>query len=428
MDPIILKWSTPGIAKYFPTMTKLSLTWQVFNGTLHIIVIGICYFASNQLNLSMGLNMVFYSFIAVVFYKITGSTIMGTNVNLARYGATIFYGLLIFYTGRSFYLPVLKRALGFGKPAEEQVNSVYAARIFLLSSVLFIVMLKLFGMSWLIAVVFTCLLLIGLLAFTRIICETGIPNMSLPIVPASVLTGLFGTAVFGTAMASLVYYMSCVFTTDAHVQVMTLTSTGVKVAEKHEVNLKKFFNIGMVLIVLFVVIGTAGWLWKSYSYGAAEHNWWYNNGWFQPLNKGAREIVKVKNMGILDAANQAVGLEKLKFLNIKMNNIIYFLAGGLGVLLFSMLRFRFSWWPFHPVIFLILNVWRAKMLAASFLIGWFIKLLVIKFGGGMVYNKLKPLFAGLIVGSVAFFFITIIIGMIYTAVTGDVPPAVYKIM
>ena len=34
----------------------------------------------------------------------------------------------------------------------------------------------------------------------------------------------------------------------------------------------------------------------------------------------------------------------------------------------------------------------------SFLLGWLIKVLVVRFGGGRVYNNLKPLFIGLIIG------------------------------
>jgi uncharacterized membrane protein YGL010W len=37
-----------------------------------------------------------------------------------------------------------------------------------------------------------------------------------------------------------------------------------------------------------------------------------------------------------------------------------------------------------------------NMTWCSFLIGWFIKMLVVRFGGGGVYQKFKPFFVGLI--------------------------------
>ena len=56
-----------------------------------------------------------------------------------------------------------------------------------------------------------------------------------------------------------------------------------------------------------------------------------------------------------------------------------------------------------------------------FLVGWAVKGLVVRFGGGKVYQQLKPLFVGIIAGEAAGRGRPIVFEIAYYFVTGETP-------
>jgi hypothetical protein len=91
------------------------------------------------------------------------------------------------------------------------------------------------------------------------------------------------------------------------------------------------------------------------------------------------------------------------------------------VLLFTLGRLRFPNWPIHPVIFIVLGTWQSRRLAASFFVGWLIKVAVTRLLGGKSYQKVKPIMIGLIAGDVIGGIIPMIAGGIYYYLTGLTP-------
>jgi hypothetical protein len=85
-------------------------------------------------------------------------------------------------------------------------------------------------------------------------------------------------------------------------------------------------------------------------------------------------------------------------------------------------RLRYPRWPIHPVMFAVLATHQSRMLGPSFLLGWLIKVLVMKFGGTHVHQKLKPIFIGLIAGEMLSGLLPMVIGAIYYVITGESPP------
>ena len=66
-----------------------------------------------------------------------------------------------------------------------------------------------------------------------------------------------------------------------------------------------------------------------------------------------------------------------------------------------LLRARFSWFPLHPIGFLISVTWAMEQLWFSVFVGWSCKILITKFGGNTSYRKATPLFLGFVLGDVA---------------------------
>jgi len=96
-------------------------------------------------------------------------------------------------------------------------------------------------------------------------------------------------------------------------------------------------------------------------------------------------------------------------------------------LLFFFLRLRYTWWPLHPVIFLVWATWPMRNLSASFLLGWIIKALVVRLAGAVKYKDLKVLMIGVIAGDLLAGLLFMCQGAIYYAIH-DILPKPYTIM
>jgi hypothetical protein len=74
-------------------------------------------------------------------------------------------------------------------------------------------------------------------------------------------------------------------------------------------------------------------------------------------------------------------------------------SGMLVTFLLSAMRLRFLWWPLHPVGYMVANVWGSQWWWGPLFVAWFLKSLVIRYGGLRLYQKTVPLAIGVIVGN-----------------------------
>ena len=83
---------------------------------------------------------------------------------------------------------------------------------------------------------------------------------------------------------------------------------------------------------------------------------------------------------------------------IVMGTWLHTAIGG-GFMAFLMfMRYRFLWWPIHPVAYPISAVCWMEQLWFSIFIAWIIKSVLTRYGGNKVYKASKPFFLGLILG------------------------------
>lgn len=72
-------------------------------------------------------------------------------------------------------------------------------------------------------------------------------------------------------------------------------------------------------------------------------------------------------------------------------------GAGLTALL-GLLRLRYINWPFHPLGFLLAYSYPMEVLWFSIFVGWLVKVLLLRFGGGELFHKSRSFFIGLILG------------------------------
>ena len=132
--------------------------------------------------------------------------------------------------------------------------------------------------------------------------------------------------------------------------------------------------------------------------------------------------------GLLESSSAVSGWGRLAEISPEGPCAIAF-AFGLGAFaLFTVARLRWRWWCLHPVMFLVWNRYATDKFAPAFLMGWFIKVAVTKYGGARVYQKLKPLMFGLIAGEILGALIPMIVGSIYYFASDGMPQKVFRIL
>ena len=73
-------------------------------------------------------------------------------------------------------------------------------------------------------------------------------------------------------------------------------------------------------------------------------------------------------------------------------------VGALLMLALSICYQRFYWWPIHPIGYLTAYSWAMEVLWFSFFVGWVCNALCMRYGGVVLFKRLRFFFVGLIIG------------------------------
>jgi hypothetical protein len=120
----------------------------------------------------------------------------------------------------------------------------------------------------------------------------------------------------------------------------------------------------------------------------------YNFNSWEIVRAGERHFAgtatSVKNV-LIKAPTNPVYVDHLDYLG-------FFGIGGGVMALLIYLRYRFVWWPLHPVGLAISGSYLARRTSFTIFAAWLIKLVMVKVGGPAIYRKSRPFFVGLLVG------------------------------
>jgi hypothetical protein len=394
----------------------------VNSGRVLFTIVGVTYFLSSEIGLTMGICNILLLVFLCQFYLATGKPFGGEALELTQAGSYIGYAVVLIYAGRTYYWSVLKKAFLFiGDDNEHERDSVLAARVLLVSFAAFVSVLYWMGLEPVVGVIYGLFVLLMFLVFTRIVCETGIPFLQTVWQPSFLLPKILGLSAIGVGPISFIYWMGSILHQDTRECMMPYVATSLKVADDNNVGLRRILVLGLAAVVLAFAVGFIAQARNIYNYGAAEDSYSYDTVAIAPFDRVARDVETMTNYNLIEDSNEASGLGKLKLVKFDGSVISLVLLGAGAVIVFSIMRFRFTWFPLHPVLFLVWNTYPLNGCMYSFLIGWAIKEIIVRFGGGKVYQQLKPLFIGLIVGEVIAACSGIIVGLIYFAVTDQMP-------
>jgi hypothetical protein len=404
---------------------------------MYFSVIGLSYFLASDVALSCGVGPFLWAIVTGIFatYGITlKEALAGTGYTSVRvqaflnFGANLGMFIALLYLGRRYYWTVLRRALGIRASDETAPHEVWAMRLFLLLAGGFAALLVSAGLDWVLAILYTGIIIMFFTMISRIMAETGMFYIQPYYFPCGVIWGLFGAGALGLQQLMILLTVSMILVVDPRESLMPFMSTSLRLLETKRVRIGRTTSWSAVALVLGLSIALPLTLYFQYDRGVSWADSWSSKATPRMQFDNIRMVKeKLEVQGRLTDKPPVGGLARL--LNMRPNGacLAGLVFGVVLVLGFVAARIRFPWWPLHPVLFLTWATEPQWRLCGAFLAGWLVKKFTTKYGGAKVYQRLKPLMIGLIAGEVMGAVVPSIIGVIYFVLTGD-PPKTFWVL
>jgi len=449
------------LRELFPGMSKIPGFTEFLKGQLFLTVIAFAFFLDRSVSLSLGLSSLAFAAFAAAFVaagvQIDSQYLADGRSNLLRFGSYLGAAFLIAYNGRHFYLSLTRAALTGGRPGPVPRYSIWAGRVLVVLLVAMVVWLSSAGFDWWLAAAAVLLALLMFLVIGRIVAETGMFFIQPYWMPVAILTAFFGFDAIGPTAYLCLALFSTMIVGDTRTALIGNLLNGFQVVDKapaddaasgsrstlpalasadaesssarpapatarHRIGRATPWLLTMLIVGFFVAGLTTMYVQHRYSV--------MNTDPFtremlpsMPFDQAVGLAGESAARGNLTASVGRDGLEVLRA--IEWNHEAFVWA-GLGLALFvicSSARLRLTWWPIHPVLFLVWGTFPASRFAFSFFIGWMIKSLVTAFGGLRAYQALIPLMVGVIAAEVTAGMFWVVVGAIYFFSTGLRPPS-----
>ena len=425
--PIRLDFSFASFVAKWPALRRNHWCWGLMTLRVFPLVIAFAFFLSSEISFTMGISQVLWACFAIpaVGYGINLSTDydIGGWTGWHRAGSYTAFTLMLLYAGRRRYTELLRRAFFVkreGDTAED--GGAWAMRVLLVCTCLLIGMTIRLGLSWPIAVLTIGWMLVTFLIVSRISAETGLFFIQPGWQPFGALMALFGGYAMGPTAIVVSALVCAVLCIDQSQALMPYLINGFKIAEKLKLKAGRvavattsMYVVGILLAVFVVLV-------VSYDFGTpVGYHYSYYRVPTMAYRAAEPKLMRLKAVDKLEESEALSGLQRLRAMRPEP---LFLWAAGSGfllVLVFSLLRLRLSWWPLHPVLFLIWATYPLSAMSNSFLLGWAVKKSSQKFGGNQVVQKLKPLAIGVIAGEISGALVFMVIGAVYYFVTGEKP-------
>ncbi len=387
------------------------------DGHMFFAIVGLAYFIPSEISLSMGFSTIIMTVVGVMYYLAFGQQPSSENEYSTQAGAYLGYFIIMLYTARHYLVTVLKRAVGISRGDGRERELAWAARLFVVGIGVFIASLVMVAhIDWLLAILLASTTMVYFLVFARVVAETGVQFLQAPWDPGNVVCQVLGFPAVGPANLVMLQYISFALNPDARECLTPYVANTMKMADNVGVRVPRLITLGLIGTVVALLLGFLAQTYCMYFKGAGNLDPYSMDRPAAILNRATTGLQSLNDLGLTHLAESKHGLVKLTLLadNTGHGTDFGWMGFGLmGVMALSILRFRYLWWPLHPVVFLVWGTWTAMEVWMSFLLGWIIKSSVVRYGGGRTYQQLKPLFLGMIMGELAATAVSVVCGGLY---------------
>jgi hypothetical protein len=414
------------LARLFPTFMRGG-GWSLISPQFYFSAVAIAYLLASDVSLAVGLGPFVFKYVAGILagYGISmeGGTRFSPRIEQGLvYGGYIGFFAAMLYTGRHFYLHVLRRACGGHSAEDVGLTSVWGMRAFMVGFAVFVADIALLGLDWQLALLYGLLTIIIFAVMGRIIAETGLFFIAPYLYPCVFILGLVGDQALGPRVLMIMFILTCMVLIDPRETFMPYMVNTVKLIDDHRLRLGRTTVLALLAVFVGLAAAVPMTLYFAYDRGV---NWedvfatkmvpvWAPEG-------AIRARTRLLAQDTLAQAEAIHGWDRFTAMKPDRYFLTSFGIACVGVVLFTVARLRFAHWPLHPVMFLVWPGYAGYMMAWSFLGGCFLKTMVTRYGGVQAYQRLKPFMFGLIAGDVLAGLLVIILGLIYNLHTGNLP-------
>jgi len=298
-------------------------------------------------------------------------------------GACLVFVGYTLWMGRRHLLMVWRKAWGNATDIDdsgEMLSYRTAFFGFLISLAFISVWLWASGIPLAILPLFLGTALIFYIFVTRVVATAGMATARSPMVAAFFVISAIGAPVVGAKGLTALTF-TYVWQSEMRLFPMIAAANSLKLAESVSGSKRRLFW-GMALALVLSLIG-ATWIILTicYEYGGINlHPFFMTHQATRTFNDMARPIVD-------PLPADARG----------------WMFTGIGALIEGVLMWghhRFYWWPLHPLGFVVSVGWLTGQIWFSVFLAWCSKLVIVKWGGMLLFEKAKPFFLGLILGEV----------------------------
>ncbi len=425
------------IINAWPKMSNLAQRWSVTSLRLYFTVIGFAYFLASDVGLSLGISkMAWLAFSGVMFaYNVDiggGGYFEGGPGAWMTFGAYFGVGLMLVYTGRSYYWRVIRSAFFFRRDDQLERASVWGARAFAVCSAGMVALLYMLGLDILLGVLTVALTFLLFLVMARISAETGLFFIQSSWQAFAIIVALFGAAALGPKVMITIGLVASILSMDPRECLMPFLVNAYKVCDDNHVRPGRAGWSSAAAIVLAVAVAIPVVIYISYDSGVpaeGKDDWARTDVPGFPYETAAKYTDTLHIKGELDKSLEVSGFGRLSSEVFQPDRRFLWSAGAglVLVLVCSFARLRFAWWPIHPVLFLVWFPNPLNHFAWSFFLGWIIKSLVTRLGGVRAYQRGKALMVGIIAGDLLGGLTFMAVSLIHKIALGT-DPKVYKIL
>lgn len=354
--------------------------------------IGFAYLTARQISLSFWgfflLGGLFYGVLDVIGQQVPAAALgvtFGPTLTMPEetqmigaYGVFFFF---ILWLARQHLWETARAALRLrcGKPdAAEWLGAPASLWGVLLAGGALVAWSVSFGMPLFQAVLLFVAFFMVMLVASRIICQGGIAYFTLTAAPTDGLFAFFGTGFFGRLTIFMAAVMQKVLFVDLRESLLPSLFHASKVGEGKR---PKALYLGAMLcaVGLAVAVSFAAMLAVCHKYGLRD----LQVDWETQTVSTVYENVQ----RLIEAPAGTNG------------TIVGFTLLGAAVMFALVVAYqRFYWWPIHPLGYLTMYSSAMRILWFSFFLGWLCNHLTIRYGGIVLFKRVRLLFVGLILG------------------------------
>jgi hypothetical protein len=414
------------IRRKWPDIQQLPWGSRMTIPSIYPIVVGFSFFLASEVSLSLGLAQVAFLSVAWILLlrgqDVSTDLLTGGVGGWMRVGGYAAFAAMLLYTGRRYYLAVLRASVTFRPQTGVESYAAWAGRILIVALGCMLGIIIAFGLDWPFAILTVGLMMLIFFCAARIVAETGLIFLQARWQPLGALLGFFGAYALGPKAVVLVGFLSIVLTLEISQCLIMYFVNGLRICQNMGIRPARagWTAAGTYLASLALAIMVV--FWAVYNYGVNKSYYWaFERVPSMVFVAANREVTQLKLAGELASSE---GLSPLRRLAESRPSQRFLWSAGIGVALVlavGALRLRLSWWPLHPVMFLVWDTYPMAALGHSFLLGWLVKTAVTRIGGHKTYQKAKPLMIGIIAGDLLGPTVFIVYGALYYGATGLLP-------